>query len=133
MMTATMVTCCVAAVLIPSSILGWNQIGVTAALGIVAAAVSQSDEHPLGRIRSTLIMLLAFATTTISVALLKPYADFFIPGFALSTITFIVIGGISPQLKAISYGAILIGIYAALSWQPSQVWWIIPLTLCIGA
>lgn len=133
MMTATMVTCCVAAVLIPCSILGWNQIGVTAALGIVAAAVSQSDEHPLGRIQSTLIMLLAFATTTISVALLKPYAEFFIPGFALSTITFIVIGGISPQLKAISYGAILIGIYAALSWQPSQVWWIIPLTLCIGA
>lgn len=133
MMTATLVTCCVAAVLIPCSFLGFNEIGVTAALGVVAAAVSQSDEHPLGRIQSTIIMLLAFATTTISVALLKSHFDLFVIGFALSTITFIVIGGISPQLKAISYGTILISIYAALSWQPNQIWWIIPLTLCAGA
>jgi len=133
MMTATMVTCCVAAVLIPCAILGYNQIGVTAALGVVAAAVSKSDEYPLGRIRSTLIMLVAFAITTTSVALLKSHFELFVIGFALSTITFVVIGGISQQLKAISYGAILIGIYAALSWQPNQTWWLIPLILCVGA
>ena len=107
--------------------------GITMSLGTVAAALSESDDHPKGRLKALTITIIGFTITTISVSLLKPFPLIFGIGFILSTIIFILIGGISERYRAISYGAILIGIYAMLVYHESSSWYLQPLLLCSGA
>ncbi len=120
-------------VVLPFFLINEIHWGLAAALGVVAAAISQRDEHRTSRIKSTLVMLTGFSITTMCASYLKPFPIIFTIGFGLSTIAFILIGGISQQLRAISYGAILIGIYATIVFQEGEAWYIQPLMLVLGA
>ncbi len=106
---------------------------VTLALGTVAGALAETNDHPKGRLKALATTIISFAITTISVSLLKPYPILFGIGFISSTIIFVVIGGISERYRGISYGAILIGIYAMLGYEPEYDWYVQPLLLCSGA
>ncbi|MFA6872046.1 MAG: FUSC family membrane protein [Bacteroidaceae bacterium] len=132
-MKAIEVTICVLLIALPLGVLGKTNIAVTLSLGIVAAALSQSDEHWKSRLKSTTVMMIGFAISTSAVILLKPYPILFTVGFVFSTILFIIIGGINQQLRTISYGSILVGIYASLGYQPTVVWYTQSLLLCSGA
>jgi len=107
--------------------------GTTLSLGTVAAALAETDDHPKGRIKALIITILSFAITTTSVALLKPFPVIFGIGFIGSTILFVLIGGVSERYRGISYGAILISIYAMLSFEHVTNWYILPSLLCSGA
>lgn len=130
---ATKVIIAIAILAFPFIIVGNSFIGVTLSLGIVAAALSETDDHPKGRLKALLITIISFAITTLSVSLLKPYPILFGIGFITSTIVFVLIGGISERYRGISYGAILIGIYAMLVYDSSinKFWY--PVILCSGA
>lgn len=108
-------------------------IGVTLSLGTIAAALSETDDHPKGRIISLGITLLCFFIASVSVELLRPYPIFFALGMVTSTILFIIIGGIDERFKGITFGAILIGIYTMLGSSLSTYWYEQPLFLCMGA
>ncbi len=119
--------------IIPASIFINPYWGTTLTLGTVAAALAETDDHPRGRIKALIITILSFAVTTFSVALLKPYPIIFGIGFITSTIAFVLLGGTGERYRGISYGAILIGIYAMLGINPQVEWYVQPLLLCAGA
>ena len=118
---------------LPFVLIGMPYVGVTISLGVVASALSETDDHPRGRVKALFITILSFAITTFSVAYLTPYPIVFGIGFILSTIIFVLIGGISERYRAISYGAILIGIYAMLGYHENETWYWQPIYLCSGA
>ncbi len=118
---------------IPFSIFFNPYWGTTLTLGTVAAALAETDDHPKGRLKALIITIISFAITTTSVAILKPYPILFGIGFISSTILFVLIGGVSERYRGISYGAILIGIYAMLGLDHSMNWYLQPILLCAGA
>ncbi len=120
-------------VTLPFVIMHESTIAFTIALGIVAAALAETDDHPKGRLKALIATILSFAITTISATLLKPYPIIFGAGFIASTIVFVIIGGISERYRGISYGAILIGIYAMIAYDDHHIWYAHPLYLCSGS
>ncbi len=132
-LTASKVTIAMAIQALPFIILGNPYLVVTLSLGTVAAALSETDDHPRGRMKSLIITLVSFAITTASVFLLKPYPIIFGIGFIASTIVFVLLGGISERYRGITFGAILIGIYAMLTYRMDYAWYNQVLFLCTGA
>ncbi len=132
-LTATKVVIAMAVQALPFIIIGNPFAVVTLSLGTVAAALSETDDHPKGRLKALVITIISFAITTISVSVLKPYPIIFGIGFIASTILFVLIGGISERYRGITYGAVLIGIYAMLGYRVEYVWYQQALFLCIGA
>lgn len=119
--------------IVPFAALGAPAIGTTLALGALAAGLAETDDHPAGRIRTLAIALPGFAITSFSVALIRPYPLWFGAGLVGSTILFVLIGGMGERYRGISFGAILIGIYAMLSQSAISIWYQTPLLLCAGA
>lgn len=119
--------------IIPLALLGNPYIGITLVLGTLAAALSETDDHPQGRLKALLLTLISFAITTTSVLVLKPFPLIFGVGLVASTIIFVLIGGMGERYRGISFGAILVGIYAMLGAEHSPNWYLSPLLLCTGA
>jgi uncharacterized membrane protein (TIGR01666 family) len=118
---------------VPFIIAGLPFFGVTLALGALAGALSETDDHPKGRIKSLSITILSFFISSFSVGLLNNYTWILGAGFILSTIIFILIGGIGERYRAITFGSILVGIYAMLGIQISPAWYWQAVLLPAGA
>ncbi|WP_321996221.1 FUSC family membrane protein [Draconibacterium orientale] len=118
---------------VPFIIAGLPFFGVTLALGALAGALSETDDHPKGRIKSLSITILSFFISSFSVGLLNNYTWILGTGFILSTIIFILIGGIGERYRAITFGSILVGIYAMLGIQISPAWYWQAVLLPAGA
>ncbi|SMO36130.1 TIGR01666 family membrane protein [Saccharicrinis carchari] len=132
-LTATKVAIAMALQALPFIILGNPYLVVTLSLGTVAAALAETDDHPRGRMKSLIITIISFSITTASVFVLKPYPLIFGIGFIASTIVFVLLGGISERYRGITFGAILIGIYAMLTYRVDYAWYNQVLFLCSGA
>ena len=118
---------------VPFIIAGLPFFGVTLALGALAGALSETDDHPKGRVKSLSITILSFFVSSISVGLLNGYPWLLGTGFILSTIVFILIGGIGERYRAITFGSVLIGIYAMLGIEISPAWYWQAILLPAGA
>jgi uncharacterized membrane protein (TIGR01666 family) len=119
--------------LIPFVIAKQPFIGVTLALGALAGALSETDDHPKGRIKALLLTLISFFISSISVELLRPYSILFGIGLVGSTITFIILGGLGERYRGITFGALLVAIYTMLGAEISPNWYLQPLLLPAGA
>lgn len=117
----------------PFAVAGVPYIGVTVALGIVAAALSETDDHPRGRLKALGITITSFALVTSAVSYFLHNHLVFGGGLVLLTILFVLIGGISERYRAISFGVILIAIYVMIGNQEGAIWYLQPLYLCGGA
>ncbi|MDF1517994.1 MAG: YccS family putative transporter [Lutibacter sp.] len=106
---------------------------VTLGLGALAGALSETDDHPNGRLKSMLLKIVSFAISSFSVELLQPYPALLGIGLALSTIVFIIIGGISERFRGVTFGALLVGIYTMIGTPISPNWYIQPVLLISGA
>ncbi len=118
---------------IPFIVLGKPYFGVTLALGALAGALSETDDHPKGRIKALTITVLSFFISSFSVGLLNDMPWLLGTGFILSTILFILIGGLGERYRAITFGSILVGIYAMLSVTKSPTWYWHAILLPLGA
>lgn len=118
---------------IPFIILNLPFFGVTLALGALAGALSETDDHPKGRVKSLSITILSFFISSFSVGLLHNYTWILGAGFILSTIAFILIGGIGERYRAITFGSVLVGIYAMLGIEISPAWYWQAILLPAGA
>ncbi|QZE13619.1 FUSC family protein [Halosquirtibacter laminarini] len=130
---ALKVTLAMVFIALPFILIGKSFVGVTLSLGVIAGALAETDDHPKGRITSLGITIVCFFIATASVELLRPYPVFFAIGMVSSTIIFIIIGGIDERFRGITFGAILIGIYAMLGSSLSSSWYLQPVLLCTGA
>ena len=106
---------------------------VTLGLGALAGALSETDDHPNGRLKSMFLKIVSFAISSFSVELLQPYPALLGIGLALSTIVFILIGGISERFRGVTFGALLLGIYTMIGTSISPNWYIQPVLLISGA
>jgi len=106
---------------------------VTLGLGALAGALSETDDHPNGRLKSMLLKIVSFAISSFSVELLQPYPALLGIGLALSTIVFILIGGVSERFRGVTFGALLVGIYTMIGTSISPNWYIQPVLLISGA
>lgn len=122
-MMAAKVVVSMAALVIPFIIIGKPFFGLTMALGAWAGALSETDDHPRGRIKALLLSVLSFGVSSFSVGLLQPYPVILGVGFVGSTILFILIGGLGERYRGITFGAILVGIYSMIGISNSPAWY----------
>ncbi len=118
---------------IPFVVAGKPFYGITLALGALAGALSETDDHPKGRLKALAITVLSFFVSSFFVGLLNDYPVLLGTGFVLSTILFILLGGIGERYRTITFGAILVGIYAMLGIEISPAWYWQAVLLPAGA
>lgn len=106
---------------------------ITLGLGALTGALSETDDHPKGRLKSMLLKVVSFAISSFSVELLQGYPLLLGIGLALSTIVFILIGGISERFRGVTFGALLVGIYTMIGTHISPIWYLQPILLTAGA
>lgn len=131
--TAFKITISIAILSIPLAIIGQGFIGITLALGALAAALAETPDHPKGRIKSLILTIISFIISSASVEILRPYPVIFAVGLVGSTITFIIVGGLGERYRGITFGALLIAIYTMLGTEISPNNYYQPLFLSLGA
>jgi uncharacterized membrane protein (TIGR01666 family) len=102
-------------------------------LGVIAAALAETDDNFFGRIKALILTFICFAIATISIELLFPYPILFAIGLFASTFGFIMLGAIGPRYASIAFGSLLIAIYTMLGAWASESWWEQPKLLLAGA
>jgi uncharacterized membrane protein (TIGR01666 family) len=127
------VTVVMAVMLIPLLVIGQAFSGVCLTLGVLAGALSETDDHPKGRIKSMSLKVLGFAVASASAELLKFSPVLLGLGFILSTIGFVMIGGLGERYRGITFGALLVGIYTMIGSEISPNWYLQPIMLTTGA
>lgn len=130
---AAKATIAIAALVIPFVIAGNDFFAITLGLGALAGALSETDDHWKGRIKSTLLKVISFGISSLAVALLRPYPLLLGLGLGASTIVFLLIGGLGERYRGVTFGAILVGIYAMLGIETSPAWYWHPILLPAGA
>lgn len=106
-------------------------------LGVIAAALAETEDRPLGRLLAVLVTLSCFAATAFSVRILFAWPWLFVCGLLLSTFGFVMLGAISERYARVASASLILGIYAMLSAsRPGQELapiWQEPLQLLAGA
>ncbi|EPN1639676.1 YccS family putative transporter [Cronobacter sakazakii] len=113
--------------------LGEAKLTIPLTLGVVAAALTDLDDRLTGRLRNLLITLVSFFIASASVELLFPWPWLFAAGLTVSTIGFILLGGLGQRYATIAFGALLIAIYTMLGVSLYEHWYQQPLLLLAGA
>lgn len=117
----------------PFLLLGQSFLAITLALGALAGALSETDDHPRGRVKSLALKVISFAVSSLSVELLRPYPVLLGLGLFTSTIAYIMIGGLGERYRGVTFGAQLVGFYTMLSATMSPAWYWQPILLPAGA
>lgn len=113
--------------------LGDAKLTIPLTLGVVAAALTDLDDRLTGRLRNLVITLFCFFIASASVELLFPWPWLFALGLTVSTISFILLGGLGQRYATIAFGALLIAIYTMLGVSLYAHWYQQPLLLIAGA
>lgn len=109
--------------------IGEVKLTIPLTLGVVAAALTDLDDRLTGRLRNLAITLVCFFIASASVELLFPRPRLFAIGLTLSTIGFILLGGLGQRYATIAFGALLIAIYTMLGVTLYSHWYLQPLFL----
>ncbi len=120
-------------VVIPAWYLQLNSLIIPLILGVIAAALAESDDNFTGRLKAQSLTLLCFAVAAFSIELLFNTPALFAIGLFISTFGFIMLGAIGPRYASIAFGSILIAVYAMLGAHESTNLWFQPLMLLTGA
>ncbi|EEX93998.1 integral membrane protein [Vibrio orientalis CIP 102891 = ATCC 33934] len=120
-------------VVIPAWHFQLNSLIIPLILGIIAAALAESDDSFTGRLKSQSLTLICFAIASLSIELLFSTPWLFALGLFSSTFGFIMLGAIGPRYASIAFGSLLIAIYAMLGAHESTNLWFQPLMLLTGA
>lgn len=113
--------------------IGEVKLTIPLTLGVVAAALTDLDDRLTGRLRNLAITLVCFFIASASVELLFPWPPLFALGLTVSTIGFILLGGLGQRYATIAFGALLIAIYTMLGVTLYDHWYLQPLFLLVGA
>lgn len=120
-------------VVIPAWYLQLNTLIIPLILGVIAAALAESDDNFTGRLKAQILTLICFAIAAFSIELLFDTPILFAIGLFISTFGFIMLGAVGPRYASIAFGSLLIAIYAMLGAHQSINLWFQPLMLLTGA
>ncbi|USD68158.1 YccS family putative transporter [Vibrio sp. SCSIO 43136] len=102
-------------------------------LGVIAAALAETDDSFWGRIKALVLTFICFALAAFSTEFLFDAPIWFALGLFVSTFTFIMLGAIGPRYASIAFGSLLIAIYTMLGADTSPNLWFQPLMLLLGS
>lgn len=102
-------------------------------LGVVAAGISNIDDRFSVHLRNLIYTYIGFFVAASSVQLLFPYPVLFALGLIVSCIVFILLGSLGPRYATISYGSLVVAVYAMLGVHLFDTWYEQPLYLVAGA
>ncbi|MCF7483715.1 YccS family putative transporter [Vibrio sp. J1-1] len=120
-------------VVIPAWYFGQNTLITPLILGIIAAALAESDDSFTGRMKALILTFICFAVAAFSIEVLFNTPWLFAIGLFISTFGFIMLGAIGPKYASIAFGSLLIAIYTMLGAHESPNLWFQPLLLLTGA
>ena len=99
--------------------LSWSQDQIALAiplfLGIIASALSETDDNWEGRVRALLVTLICFLVASCSVELLFPWPWLFALGLGVATFVLIMLGAIGQRYATIASGALILSLYIMIS------------------
>lgn len=102
-------------------------------LGAVAAGLSDIDDRFSLRILNSIYTYIGFFITAVSIYFLYPYPILFGLGLIVSCIAFILLGSLGRRYTSISYGCLVVSVYAMLGVELFDSWYTQALLLMIGA
>ncbi|WP_428775263.1 YccS family putative transporter [Vibrio sp.] len=120
-------------VVIPAWFLQLNSLIVPVILGIIAAALAESDDNFTGRLKTNLLTLICFSIATVSIEWLFDSPLLFAAGLFSSTFGFIMLGSAGPRYASIAFGSLLIAVYTMLGVEQSDQNWLQPISLMAGS
>ena len=114
-------------------LLGHQLMTIPLTLGVVAAGLSDIDDRFSVRIMNLIYTYIGFFIAAASVQLLFPYPFLFATGLILSCIALILLGSLGRRYATISYGCLVISVYAMLGVDLFEDWYTQPVLLVVGA
>lgn len=102
-------------------------------LGVVAAGLSDIDDRFSVRILNQIYLFIGFLVTALSIHFLFPYPIFFGLGLIISCVGFILLGSLGRRYASLSYGCLVISVYAMLGVNLFDEWYMQAMLLVIGA
>ncbi|MDO5607263.1 MAG: FUSC family membrane protein [Capnocytophaga sp.] len=131
---ALKVSLSVSVLLIPLVSAGLSGYGITLAMGVIAMALTETDTHPQGRLKSFGITLVMFFIATVFIELLYPsHPLLFAVWLATGIFLMLLAGGMSSRWQSISFGSVLVSVYAMIGARTFDQWYLQPLLLTAGA
>jgi uncharacterized membrane protein (TIGR01666 family) len=83
-------------------------------LGVIAAALAETPDRILGRLKALTVTLACFAVTSFCVRLLFPYPWVFALGLGISTFSFVMLGALGERYATIAIASVILAIYTML-------------------
>ena len=114
-------------------LLGHQLATIPLTLGVVAAGLSDIDDRFSARILNQLYTYIGFFITAASIQLLFPHPVLFAIGLIISCIGFILLGSLGRRYATISYGCLVVSVYAMLGVPLFDEWYMQPTLLVTGA
>lgn len=106
-------------------------------LGVIASALSESDDSWQGRFFSTAVTLICFFFTAAAVELLHPYPWFFVIALSSTTFCLIMLGSLGERYATVAFATLILAIYTMIGLEQSGdvlvSLWKQPTLLVIGA
>ncbi len=106
-------------------------------LGIIASALSETDDNWQGRLNALAVTLVCFSIAALSVELLFPYPILFICAFAFAAFCLTMLGALGERYGAIAYATLILSVYTMIGvdQRGGQIidFWHEPMLLVAGA
>lgn len=130
---AIKVTFSIALLLIPMVIAKHFTYGITLAMGVIAMALSETDMHPKKRLQSLTVTLLCFFLATLIVECLYAHPLWFSLWISFGFFFIIILGGIKSHYQTLTFGVLLVSIYAMIGFNAFDRDFMQPVLLTLGA
>jgi YccS/YhfK family integral membrane protein len=98
----------------------WDWQLMPVLLGVIASALSESDDNWRGRLRAQCLSMLAFLGIAWAVWAALPWPLLLVSVLAFSAFLLTMLGALGERYRAVAFGALVLFIYQALSAQTSR-------------
>lgn len=130
---AARVTSVLAVLVVPLCLVRQPYFAVTLALGALAGALSETDDHPKGRLEALVVKTVAFLFASTTVVLLNFSSPLLALGLGVSTVLCILVGGIGERYRGITFGTLLVALYTMIGMDNSPALYAQPCLLVLGS
>ncbi len=114
-------------------LMGHQILTIPLSLAVVAAGLGDIDDRFSVRIMNMIYTYIGFFITATAVQLLSPYPIIFACGLIVACIGWILLGSLGRRYASISYGCLVVTVYAMLGVHLFEPWYVQPALLVCGA
>lgn len=114
-------------------LMGHQILTIPLSLAVVAAGLGDIDDRFSVRIMNMIYTYIGFFITATAVQLLSPYPIVFAGGLIVACIGWILLGSLGRRYASISYGCLVVTVYAMLGVHLFEPWYVQPVLLVCGA